>query len=443
MWQPELEAAAPEQVRVIQGERLGTLIRRLWPIPFYRDSLRAAGLRPGAPVSLYDLPGLPMITKADLRAQYPFGLLGVRREQIARIHATSGTGGKPTVVSYTAEDLQTWSDICARMLVAAGCRPGDTWYVASGYGLFTGGMGAHYGLERVGAAVVPASSGNTNRLLQLFGDIPPVGIHCIPSYMLRLAEVAQEEGKDPRSFGLRYGSFGGETWSEPLRQRIQKLFGLVACDVYGLSECFGPGVGYECSHQDGLHLSEDHFLAEIVDPQTGRPVPEGELGELLLTTLTKRAMPLLRYRTGDLTRFLPGRCGCGRRMRRIERIRGRCDEMLIVRGVNLYPAEVERVLLQIPEVSEQYRLVLDRPGAMDQLTLEIELATPPGGNLRGLRESSPAGDRRPEEGALADRIQAQIKRELGVSATVRLLAPGTLPRAEGKAKRVLDLRKPQ
>lgn len=422
MWQPELETAAPEEVRAIQAQRLGPLMRRLWQIPFYRTALRAAGLQPGQSVRLERLGRLPMITKPDLRAQYPFGLLGVRREQIARIHATSGTGGKPTVIAYTAEDLRTWSEICARMLTAAGCRRGETWYVASGYGLFTGGLGAHYGLERVGAAVVPASSGNTNRLLQLFADLPPAGIHCIPSYMLRVAEVAQEAGINPRSFGLRHGSFGGETWSEPLRRRIEELFGLVACDVYGLSECFGPGVGYECTHKDGLHLSEDHFLAEVVDPQTGRPLPEGEMGELVLTTLTKQAMPLLRYRTGDLTRFLPKRCACGRTMRRIERIRGRADDMLIVRGVNLYPSEVERVLLQTPEVSSEYRLVLERPGAMDQLTLEVELAA------------------RAAEGALAERIQGQLKRELGVTAIVRLVPPGTLPRAEGKAKRVLDLR---
>lgn len=423
MYQPELEMASPERVAQIQAERLRPLIRRLWRIPFYRDSLQAAGWRPQDAVTLEALPDLPTISKADLRAQYPHGLRGVAPERIARVHATSGTGGKPTVITYTAQDLRTWSQIGARMLVAAGCRRGETWYVASGYGLFTGGLGAHYGLERAGAAVVPASSGNTNRLLQLMRDLPPVGIHCIPSYMLRLAEVTQEAGLDPRALGLRHGSFGGETWSEPLRRRIEALFGLVACDVYGLSECFGPGVGYECSHQDGLHLSEDHFLAEIIDPASGQPVPAGEVGELLLTTLTKQAMPLLRYRTGDLTRFLPGRCACGRSMRRIERIRGRADDMLIIRGVNLYPSELERLLLQTPELSAQYRLVIERPGAMDQLTLEVELASSA------------------EPGALSERLQAQIKRELGVSAGVLLLPPGTLPRTDGKAKRVLDRRR--
>lgn len=423
MYQPKLEAAPPDQIAALQAERLPTLVRRLYrDVPFYQERLQAAGVGPRDRITPSDLPFLPRTTKADLREQYPFGLLGVAQERVARVHATSGTRGKPTVVAYTAADLRTWSEICARMLVAAGCKPGETWYVASGYGLFTGGLGAHYGLERVGALVVPASSGNTNRLLQLLQDVPAVGIHCIPSYMLRLAEVAEVAGIHPRTLGLRYGSFGGETWSEPLRRRIEELYGMVACDVYGLSECFGPGVGYECQAQDGLHLSLDHFLVEILDPETGRPVPDGELGELTLTTLTKRAMPLLRYRTGDLTRFLPGECACGRRLRRMERISGRCDEMLIVRGVNLFPSEVERLLLTFPELSAEYRLVLERPGAMDVLTLEAELAAPV--------MTAP----------LADRIREQLKQKLGVSATVRFCAPGTLPRAEGKAKRVLDLR---
>jgi phenylacetate-CoA ligase len=433
MWQPAIEGAAPETVDALQRERLPRLVRRLYrQVPFYRQRLKAAGLGPGDAVTPEGLFSLPMTTKADLRDQYPFGLLCVPEDRIARVHATSGTKGKPTVVAYTAADLRTWAELAARMLAAAGCRRGDVWYVASGYGLFTGGLGAHYGVERVGATVVPASGGNTARLLALMADIRPTGIHCIPSYMLRLAEVAREGGIDPRSLGLRHGSFGGETWTEPLRRRIEDLYGMVACDVYGLSECYGPGVAYECQAKDGLHLAADHMLAEIVNPATGKPLPEGETGELVLTTLTKQAMPLLRYRTGDLTRFLPGTCACGRTLRRIARIGGRTDDMLVIRGVNLYPAEVERLLLAFPELGPQYRLVVERPAAMDTLTLEAELAEPGSAAGEGYGET-----------ALAGAIRQRIKEQLGVSVTVRLTAPGTLPRAEGKARRVLDLRPKQ
>jgi phenylacetate-CoA ligase len=424
MWQKEIETAPPAVLAKRQAKRLQQLVSRMaLHVEFYRRVLAERGVEPGAVTSLAALEHLPFTTRADLRAQYPLGLLAVPPSRINRLHATSGTKGKPTLVAYSARDLQTWADIAARMLVAAGCHPGDLWFVASGYGLFTGGLGAHYGAERAGAAVVPVSSGNTSRLLQLAADLHPKGIHCIPSYMLRVAEVAGASGIDPRSFGLRYGSFGGETWTEPLRRRIEELFGLTAFDVYGLSECFGPGVGYECQAHDGLHLSEDHFLAEIIDPATGKPVPDGEMGELVLTTLTKEAMPLLRYRTGDLTRFLQGRCACGRTFRRIAGITGRTDDMLIVRGVNLFPSEVERVLMAIPGLGEQYRLVLERTGPMDSLTVEAELA----------------GCGAEPEG-LADEAHRQLKEQLGVSAEVRLLAPGALPRSEGKAVRVLDQR---
>lgn len=423
MWS-ELEAAPPEALAVLQSRRLRELVRRLAAsVPFYRQALAARGVEPEAVAGSGDLQHLPFTTRADLREQYPCGLLAVAPERIARLHATSGTKGKPTLVAYTAADLATWAELCARMLHAAGCRPGQVWYVASGYGLFTGGLGAHYGVERVGATVVPAASGNTTRLLGLLRDVPGAGIHCIPSYMLRIAEVTQAAGVEPRRLGLRYGSFGGETWSEPLRRHIEETFGLVACDVYGLSECFGPGVAYECEARDGLHLSEDQVLAEIVDPATGEPLPEGAEGELVLTTLTKEAMPLLRYRTGDRTRLLPGACACGRTLRRIARISGRHDDMLIVRGVNLFPAEVERVLLGFPELAPQHRLVLERSGAMDSLTVEAELAG-----------TAPAD--------LAERVEQRLRAELGLTARVALLTPGALQRSEGKAVRVLDRRPP-
>ncbi len=418
MWNRETETAPPEALAALQARRLGQLVQRLAvAVPFYR-----AALQDIAPAEAgRELRRLPYTTRADLRAQYPFGLLAVPPAQVARLHATSGTRGKSTLVAYTAADLITWAGLCARMLVAAGCRPGEVWFVASGYGLFTGGLGAHYGVERVGATVVPASGGNTARLLQLLQDVPAVGIHCIPSYMLRLAEVAVSGGVDPRNLGLRHGSFGGEVWSEPLRRHIESTFGLTACDVYGLSECYGPGVAYECEAQQGLHLSEDHFLAEIVDPASGEPLPEGAEGELVLTTLTKEAMPLLRYRTGDRTRFLPGPCPCGRSLRRLARISGRCDDMLIIRGVNLFPGEVERVLLGFAELTPQHRLVVERTGALDALTVEVECAMP-------------------ETAGLAEQVQRRLREALGVSTAVRLLASGTLPRSEGKAVRVTDRR---
>ncbi len=428
MWQPELEAAAPEALATLQVQRLRDLVKRLFHrVPFYRAAITALDIHPRDISGPADLRNLPQTTRADLREQYPFGLLAIPAQRVVRLHATSGTRGKPTLVACSSGDLNTWADLCARMLVAAGCRRGDVWYVASGYGLFTGGLGAHYGAERVGAAVVPASSGNSIRLLQLMQDVPPAGIHCIPSYMLRLAEVAAAAGVEPRRLGLRYGSFGGETWAEPLRRRIEETFGLRAHDVYGLSECLGPGVAYECEARQGLHLSEDHFLAEIVDPISGAPVPEGREGELVLTSLTKVAMPLLRYRTGDLTRLIPGRCSCGRTLRRLARISGRADDMLTIRGVNLFPAEVERVLLQFPELSARHRLVVDRIGPMDTLAIETELAAP-----------APAAAAEP--GGLAERVQEHLRAELGLTAAIHLLPPGMLPRQEGKAVRVVDRR---
>ncbi|MGE5591367.1 MAG: phenylacetate--CoA ligase family protein, partial [Bacillota bacterium] len=342
MWKPETESMPREAVEALQLKRLRRLVRRLeQTVPFYRNRMRAGGVTARDVRTLEDARHLPFTTRSDLRDQYPLGLVAVPLDQVARFHATSGSRGKPTLVSYTAQDLRTWAEFAARMLYAAGARPGDVWYIASSYGLFSGGMGAHYGLERLGAAVVPASSGNTLRLVQLMADVRPAGIHCVPTYMLRIAEVAREAGIDPRDLGLRFGSYGGETWSEPLRHRIEEEFGLIAYDVYGLAECYGPGVAYECEERGGLHLSEDHFLFEVVDPATGQPVPDGQEGELIITTLTKQAMPLLRYRTGDLTRILPGECPCGRTFRRMARISGRSDDMLIIRGVNLYPSEVE------------------------------------------------------------------------------------------------------
>lgn len=410
MWNRAVESAPREELAALQQERLAKLVGRLrQEVPFYQERLDGA-----------DPNDLPRTTRADLRAEYPFGLLAVPREQVARFHATSGTRGKPTLVAYTAADLRTWAEIAARMLYAAGCRPGEAWYIASGYGLFTGGLGAHGGLERIGATVIPASSGNTNRLLQLMQDVTPAGIHCIPSYMLRVAEVAEASGIDPQSLGIRFGSFGGETWTEPLRRRIEEIFGLTAFDVYGLSECYGPGVAFECEAREGLHLNEDLVLPELLDPATGQPVAPGAVGELVLTTLTKEAMPLLRYRTGDLTRWIDAPCPCGRTLRRIERIHGRADEMLVVRGVNLFPSEVERLLLTFPELGAQHRLIIERTGALDSLAIEVEADA----------ASAP----------LAEAVARKLREELGLSFAVQIVPPGSLPRSEGKAVRVVDRR---
>ncbi|HWI66385.1 MAG TPA: phenylacetate--CoA ligase, partial [Symbiobacteriaceae bacterium] len=379
-------------------------------VPFYEGRLGAA------------LEELPFTTKQDLRDQYPFGLFAVPRRELARVHATSGTRGKPTLVGYTKADLATWAQLCARLLAAAGGRPGDTLHVALNYGLFTGGLGIHGGAELLGCNVVPASAGSTRRQLLLMNDLRPAGLKATPSYALHLAEVAEAEGIDPRSFGLRYGVFGAEPWSEAVRNRLEDRFGFKAYDSYGLSEMLGPGVAWECEHRQGLHLAEDHFLPEIIDPATRRRLDPGEEGELVLTSLTKEAYPLIRFRTGDRTALLTEPCPCGRTLVRIDRIRGRVDEMLIIRGVNLFPSEVERVLLSFPELQSRYQVRLWREGALDEAEVLVEA-------------------RRPEEAdeALARRLRSAIKQELGVSMAVRFAA---VPHSEdrNKALRVIDER---
>jgi len=377
------------------------------------ERLQRERLRERFGVELEALPEQPFRVKSELRDAYPFGLLQVPLEECVRIHASSGTRGKPTIVAYTRADLAAWADCCARALAAAGAGPGTVVHVAYGYGLFTGGLGLHYGAERLGCTVVPASGGNTPRQAQLLEDLGAEILCCTPSYALAIADHVSE----PERLRLRAGVFGAEPWTEGLREAIEGALGVTAVDIYGLSEVMGPGVSAECVEgRDGAHVNEDHFLVEVVDPETGQPLPDGAVGELVFTTLTKEALPLLRYRTGDLASLTREPCACGRTFARMSRVLGRTDDMLIIRGVNVFPSEVERALLAIPELAPHYQLVVERPGHLDELTVQVE----------GKAE--------------ATSVRKQLHSVLGLTAQVEIVEPGSIPRSEGKALRVLDRR---
>ena len=411
----------------LQVERLRALLERAARVPLHRERLAAAKVGPGDIRSLDDLRRLPFTTKADFRDTYPFGLLAVPMDQIVRIHASSGTTGKPAVVAYTRGDLDVWTEVMSRTLRAGGVRPGDVVQNAYGYGLFTGGLGFHYGAEAVGAAVVPVSGGFTERQLVAFQDLGSTVLCCTPSYALHLAEAIEEAGVAMDTLRLRVGFFGAEPWTEAMRTAIEKRLRLMALNIYGLSEITGPGVAVECAERQGMHIAEDHFLPEVVDPKTLEPVPPGTTGELVLTTLSKEGMPLLRYRTRDLTTLDPAPCRCGRTLVRLGRIMARSDDMLIIRGVNVYPSQVEHALLQVPELAPHYLLVVRREHALD--TLEVQVESQPGAVLAG--EAA---------GALAARVRRRLAEALGVSVEVGIVAPKTIERSVGKAKRVLDLR---
>ena len=412
----------------LQVERLRALLERAARVPLHRERLAAAKVGPGDIRSLDDLRRLPFTTKADFRATYPFGLLAVPMDQIVRIHASSGTTGKPAVVAYTRGDLDVWTEVMSRTLRAGGVRPGDVVQNAYGYGLFTGGLGFHYGAEAVGAAVIPVSGGFTERQLVAFQDLGSTVLCCTPSYALHLAEAIEEAGVAMDTLRLRVGFFGAEPWTEAMRTAIEERLRLMALNIYGLSEITGPGVAVECAERQGMHIAEDHFLPEIVDPKTLEPVPPGTTGELVLTTLSKEGMPLLRYRTRDLTTLDPAPCRCGRTLVRLGRIMARSDDMLIIRGVNVYPSQVEHALLQVPELAPHYVLVVRREHALD--TLEVQVESQPG--------AVPAGEA--AAGALAARVRRRLAEALGVSVEVGIVAPKTIERSVGKAKRVLDLR---
>ena len=412
----------------LQVERLRALLERAARVPLHRERLAAAKVGPGDIRALDDLRRLPFTTKADFRDTYPFGLLAVPMDQIVRIHASSGTTGKPAVVAYTRGDLDVWTEVMSRTLRAGGVRPGDVVQNAYGYGLFTGGLGFHYGAEAVGAAVIPVSGGFTERQLLAFQDLGSTVLCCTPSYALHLAEAIEEAGVAMETLRLRVGFFGAEPWTEAMRTAIEKRLRLMALNIYGLSEITGPGVAVECAERQGMHIAEDHFLPEIVDPKTLEPLPPGTTGELVLTTLSKEGMPLLRYRTRDLTTLDPAPCRCGRTLVRLGRIMARSDDMLIIRGVNVYPSQVEHALLQVPELAPHYVLVVRREHALD--TLEVQVESQPG--------AVPAGEA--AAGALAARVRRRLAEALGVSVEVGIVAPKTIERSVGKAKRVLDLR---
>jgi len=432
VFEREAETLSREQLTRLQVDRLRAVVGRVAErVPFYRDHFAAAGVGSDDIHSLADLPRLPFTRKGDLRDNYPFGLFAVPRGEVVRIHASSGTKGKPTVVGYTAADIELWARCCARSLACAGVNPGDVVHNAYGYGLFTGGLGLHYGIERLGGTVVPASGGNTPRQLLLLQDFGARALCCTPSYALNIAGVMAASGLDRTALRLEIGILGAEPWTEELRRRIERSLGIKALDIYGLSEVMGPGVSMECAEgRDGLHIWEDHFLPEIVDPVSGEQLPDGRFGELVITTLTKEAMPVIRYRTGDLTALFDAPCPCGRTHRRMARLSGRTDDMLIVRGVNVFPSEVERVLLEHAELAPHYEIVVDRRHALDTLEVQAELAAEQAALLDDITALA----------TLRERVNRALDAALGISADVVLQAPDTLPRSEGKAQRVRDKR---
>ncbi len=427
IWNPQAEALPRPELEQLQVQRLRELVERLYArSPFYRARLEGARVRPGDIRTLQDLGRLPFTTKADVRGAYPFGLFAVPQDQVLELHCSSGTTGAPVLVGYTRADLDLWGEVMARVMGCAGVGPGDRVHNAYGYGLFTGGLGFHYGALRVGATVLPISSGNTARQVKLMNDLRCTVLCCTPSYALRIAEVMEEEGVQPQA--LRVGIFGAEPWSEGMRQEIQRRLGIRAVDIYGLSEVIGPGVACECQEaQEGLHVNEDHFLVEVVDPRTGEPVPEGERGELVFTTLTRDATPVLRYRTGDLSSLTREPCRCGRTLARMARVTGRVDDMLIIRGVNVFPSDVEAVLTRFPELEPQYQIVVDRERSLDVLEVRVEA-----------KEGFYREEAVPE---LEQRVATRLREGLGIFARVVVLRPKELPRTEvGKAVRVVDRR---
>jgi len=430
IWNKPIETMARSELAALQSARLRDTVDRVYrQVPFYRSRMQAAGLLPADIGTIEDIDKLPFTTKQDMRDNYPYGLFAVPLAEIVRIHASSGTTGKPTVVGYTKRDIGIWSEVMARTLTAAGANRQSFIQVAYGYGLFTGGLGVHYGAELIGASVIPISSGNTARQIMLMKDFGTTLLACTPSYALYIAETLREMGLEPQNLALRVGVFGAEPWSERMRKEIEARLSIKAIDIYGLSEIIGPGVASECQCQDGLHINEDHFYPEIINPQTGEKLPDGEKGELVLTTITKEGMPMIRYRTRDLTVLNHKPCACGRTLVRMGKVLGRSDDMLIIRGVNVFPSQVETVLLGLGETSPHYQLIIDREDNLDTLTVLVEVtAAMFSDEVRRLE-------------TLERKIQDALSSVLGVSAKVRLVAPKSIERSEGKAKRVVDNRK--
>jgi phenylacetate-CoA ligase len=431
IWNDEFETLPREAIEALQVKRLREQVDRVYAtVPFYRAKLSEAGFKPGDIRRLSDLAKLPFTSKNDLRDTYPFGMFAVPMERVVRIHASSGTTGKPVVVGYTRRDIDTWSELMARTLCCGGATSGDVVHNSYGYGLFTGGLGAHYGAEKIGATVIPMSGGNTKRQIMIMQDFGSTILMCTPSYALNMAEVMAEEGIGPDKLRLKCGLFGAEPWTESMRKEIEKKLRIDALDIYGLSEVIGPGVSSECiEEKHGLHISEDHFLPEIINPETGNAMPYGETGELVFTTVTKEAFPVIRYRTRDISRLIPTPCSCGRTLVRMERISGRTDDMLIIRGVNVFPSQIEAVLMDVEGVEPHYQLIVSREESLDVLEVQVEV------------NESIFTDRIKGLEGLSRRVEHDIKDLLGVSCKVKLVEPKTIQRSEGKAKRVIDKRK--
>ncbi|MDO9042604.1 MAG: phenylacetate--CoA ligase PaaK [Desulfocapsaceae bacterium] len=430
-WEEEIETLPRVGLESIQLTRLKHLVARVYDtVAPYRAKMDAASVKPTDIQTLADLQKLPFTVKDDLRDNYPFGLFTVPMDQVVRVHASSGTTGKPTVVGYTKKDIETWAGVMARAMTCAGATSRDMIHNAYGYGLFTGGLGAHYGAERLGATVIPVSGGNTKRQITIMQDFRSSVLMATPSYALNLADAMAELGVDPKTLALRVGIFGAEPWSENMREEVQRKLNIKAVDIYGLSEVMGPGVAMQCLETDrGMHIFEDHFLPEIIDPDTGEVLPPGEQGELVFTTLTKEAFPLIRYRTKDITRLIHEQCACGRTMIRMEKITGRTDDMLIIRGVNVFPSQVEHVLMGVEGVEPHYQIVVSREGNMDTMAVKVEVS------------EAIFSDEVKNLEKLTRKIQADIKDLLGVTCKVQLVEPRTIQRSEGKAQRVIDNRK--
>jgi phenylacetate-CoA ligase len=429
-WNRHFECMERDSLKKVQGQRLRETVERVYfNVPYYRDKMQEAGIGPDSISSIDEIVKLPFTTKNDLRDNYPFGLFAVSMSEIVRLHASSGTTGKPTVVGYTRNDISTWSEVMARTLTSAGANRNDFIQIAYGYGLFTGGLGLHYGGEKIGASVIPVSGGNTNRQLQLMKDFGTTVLACTPSYALYIAEAIHESGISLGDLKLRAGVFGAEPWTENMRHEIENKLKIKAIDIYGLSEVIGPGVASECIVQDGLHINEDHFFPEIIDPETLKPLPEGSLGELVFTTITKEGLPLIRYRTRDLTRLNYSKCRCGRTLVRMDKCMGRSDDMLIIRGVNLFPSQIETLLLEMKEIKPHYRIIVDRINNLDTMELQVEIA------------EEFFQDRISQLQTIRSALQDKLESATGLAVKVTLVEPKTIERSEGKAQRVIDRRK--
>lgn len=429
-WNERYECMPRSELHALQEERLRTTVSRVYhEVPFYRHAFQKIGLLPNDIQTLDDLVKLPFTTKNDLRDNYPYGLFAVPLSEVVRLHASSGTTGKPTVVGYTRRDLDVWAEVMARSLTCCGASKNSKIQNAYGYGLFTGGLGVHYGAELIGASVIPVSGGHTKRQIMIMKDFGSTILTCTPSYALYLAEVMEEMGISKDDLSLRGGLFGAEPWTDNLRKQIEGRLDILALDVYGLSEVIGPGVAVECPVKEGLHIWEDHFLAEVIDPETGEQLPPGKYGELVITTITKEALPLIRYRTRDITRILPQPCSCGRTHIKIDRFQGRTDDMLVIRGVNVFPSQIEEVLFHISHTEPFYLIIVDRKGQLDELEVWVEISE----------------DVFSDEIRKLEKLEAEIQRELegvlGISVKVKLVEPKTIERTEGKARRVIDRRR--